>query len=440
MRHTTLLLAFTLLSYTSQSQDFDKIKMDSLFSIIESNNKGMGSVSVFKNGLDVYQKSIGHAEVQKSRKANYGTKYRIGSITKTFTAAIILQLVEEGKLTLNTRLADFFSQLPNAADITIEQLLRHRSGLFNFTNSPAYQQWMGKPKTELDLIQIFIDNGTVFTPDEKFEYSNTNFVLLAFIIEKIEKKSFAEVLEDRITKSLNLTNTYYGGKIGAKSNEAKSYTMNKEWTLATETDMSIPTGAGAIVSTPTDLNKFFYALFTGKVVSDSSLANMTKLVDGFGMGLFQIPFYERQALGHNGGIDGFQSSAAYFSDEAVGVAYLSNGVVQGINDILIGVLSIYFGKDYHLPTFSPAMDVKSEDLDQYLGLYSSAAIPLKITISKHGNQLMAQATGQSAFPLEAYEVHKFRFEQAGIKMEFVPEDKKLILIQGGRYEFFMEEK
>lgn len=167
---------------------------------------------------------------------------------------------------------------------------------------------------------------------------------------------------------------------------------------------------------------------------------MTKLIDGYGMGLLQIPFYNRLAFGHNGGIDGFQSNASYFQADQVGIAYVSNGAMMGINDILIGVLSIYFGKDYQLPTFSPAMEVKSEDLDQYLGVYSSTAIPLKITISKQGNQLIAQATGQSAFPLEAYEVHKFRFEQAGIKMEFLPKDKKLILIQGGKFEFVMEDE
>ncbi len=438
MRTLIFLLPYILLSYNTYCQDFDRAKMDSLFSILESNNKGMGSVSVFKNGLEVYQKSIGFADIHKNVAATAETKYRIGSITKTFTAAIVMQLVEEGKLTLDTRLSDFFGEIPNADKISVEHLLRHRSGLFNFTNSPAYLQWMEKPKTESELIQIFIENGTVFSPGEKFEYSNTNYVVLSFIIEKIDKKPFAEVLEQRITKPLQLTNTYLGDKIGTKPNEANSYTMNADWTLATETDMSIPTGAGAIVSTPTDLNKFFYDLFTGKVVSDGSVKNMTKLVDGYGMGLLQIPFYNRLAFGHNGGIDGFQSNASYFQADQVGIAYVSNGAMMGINDILIGVLSIYFGKDYQLPTFSPAMEVKSEDLDQYLGIYSSTAIPLKITISKQGNQLIAQATGQSAFPLEAYEVHKFRFEQAGIKMEFLPKDKKLILIQGGKFEFVME--
>jgi D-alanyl-D-alanine carboxypeptidase len=439
MRTTIFLLLCILLSLNSFAQDFDRVKMDSLFSILDSNNKAMGSVSVFKNGLEVYQKSIGYADVEKNLKANTSTKYRIGSISKTFTAAIVMQLVEEGKLTLDTRLSDFYREIPNAGKITLEQLLRHRSGLFNFTNASSYFTWMENPKTQEELIRIFIENGIVFEPDEKFEYSNTNYVLLSFIIEKTDKKPYAEVLEERITTPLQLADTYLGGKIGAKTNEAKSYILNTDWTLATETDMSIPLGAGAIVSTPSDLNKFFNALFNYHVITKESLLQMTRMVDGYGLGLFQIPFYERKAFGHNGGIDGFQSNASFFQDDQVSLAYLTNGAAMSMNDILIGVLSIYFGKDYELPSFAPAMVVNSEDLDQYLGIYSSTAIPLKITISKQGSQLMAQATGQPAFPLEAFEVNKFRFDQAGIKMEFIPDDKKLILNQGGgRFEFLME--
>ena len=110
-----------------------------------------------------------------------------------------------------------------------------------------------------------------------------------------------------------------------------------------------------------------------------------------------------------------------------------------LNDILIGVLSIYFDRAYNLPSFEPGIELKSEDLDQYLGVYSSQDLPLKLTITKQGNQLFAQATGQSAFPLEAFETHKFRFDGAGIKIYFLPETHQLTLKQGGgTYEFSKE--
>ncbi len=155
------------------------------------------------------------------------------------------------------------------------------------------------------------------------------------------------------------------------------------------------------------------------------------------MGVFQVPFGDKKSFGHTGGIDGFQSNAFLFPTERVSIAYISNGVTMPVNDILIGVLSIYFGKSYDLPVFTDALHLKSEELDKYLGIYSSLSFPLKITITKEKNVLIAQATGQPSFSLEAYEEHKFKFDQALLKLEFIPSESKMILRQGGS-EFILE--
>lgn len=413
------------------SSDFDKDKMDSLFSIIEKNEKAMGSVSIFHNGEEVYQNSLGYADVKKNLIANQGTIYRIGSISKTYTTSIISQLIDENKLSLDTKLQNYFPEIPNASEITIEQMLRHRSGLYNFTNAADLLSWMEQPKSKTELIQIFVDNGTVFSPDEKAEYSNTNFVLLSYIAEEIDGKSFSTILEDRITTPLKLKKTYYGDKINTAKNEALSYKKGESWELDTESDMSIPVGAGAIVSTPTDINAFYYRLFKGDVVSDKSLIQMRKMVDNFGMGLFQMPFYDKKGFGHTGGIDGFRSMVAYFPNDDVSVALTANSMQMNMNDILIGALSIYYGKDYELPEFKPTLEIDSDELDIYAGTYSSADFPLKVTIFKQDDVLMGQATGQPAFALEAYEINNFKFDQAGLKLEFLPEENKMILKQGG---------
>ena len=133
---------------------------------------------------------------------------------------------------------------------------------------------------------------------------------------------------------------------------------------------------------------------------------------------------------------GFQFNAAYFPIDNVSIAYTSNGVVMPMNDILIGALSIYFGKEYVLPEFKPDLELTTDDLDKYLGINSCPDFPLKITISKKEKVLIGQATGQSSFPLEAYEVNKFKFDQAVLKLEFFPENNKMILRQAGRgFEF-----
>ena len=200
---------------------------------------------------------------------------------------------------------------------------------------------------------------------------------------------------------------------------------------ATETHMSIPAGAGAIVSTPTDLNKFLHCLFRGKLSSTVSLDDMTDLEDGYGMGMYQVPFYTRKGFGHNGGIDGFISNAFFFPDDDVSFAYTSNAVSMAVNDINIGALSIYFGKPYVFPEFKEPLIIAVGQLDQYVGVYSSPTFPLKVTITRNDSTLTGQATGQPSFALEAYEQHKFRFNAAGLKLEFIPEASKMILMQGG---------
>ena len=437
---TFLIMLLTISTISAQqAHKFDKDKLDKFFAEVEKHDKGMGSISIFKDGKEVYQKSIGFADIQHGLKADKQTIYRIGSISKTFTATIILKMVDEGKLTLADTLSKYYPDVPNAKKITIEHLLRHRSGLFNFTNATDYTDWMEKPLTKKEILQKIKDNGTVFEPNEKAEYSNSNFVLLAYIAEKLERKPFKTILKEKICIPLNLASTNYGGKINYKGNEALSYNRIDDWEKATETDMSIPSGAGAVVSTPTDINTFFHALQNGKIISEASLEQMKKLVDDYGMGLFTFPFHKKTAYGHTGGIDGFSSMAGYFLEDKMSITYISNGTALPVNDIMIAALSIYYGKKYEIPEFKPAFEVKSADLDKYLGTYGSPSFPLKITISKEGAQLKGQATGQPAFPLEAFELHQFKFDAAMLKLEFLPEEKKLILNQGGlKIEMTME--
>ncbi len=440
----TILTAILLagLSFgTIHAQNFDKAKMDRFFDVLAQKEKAMGSLTLSKNGNVIYSRAIGYSSITDAGKkpSTTLTKYRIGSITKMFTTTMIFQLVEEGKLKLTTTLDAFFPKLPNANKITISNLLNHRSGIHNFTNEPAYLTWMTQPKTQDEMLAIISQNKVDFEPNEKSAYSNSNFVILGFIIEKITKQSYSINLKQRITSKIGLSNTYYGGKTNTNNNESFSYQFAGKWKQMPETEMSIPGGAGAVLSTPTDLTKFIEALFSLKLVSQNSLNQMKTITDGFGMGMFQIPFYDKKAFGHNGGIDGFGSNLAYFPDDGLVIAYCTNGMVYPMNDILIGVLSIYFKKDYSIPTFN-TVPFKTEDLGKYLGVYSSTQLPLKITITKDNTALIAQATGQSSFPLEATEKDKFKFDQAGVKMEFNTDKNELTLRQSGGVFLFTKDK
>ncbi len=439
---TAAVLSATFFYGSVNCQNINKAKLDSLFNILAGKNKAMGSIAVSKKGEVVYSKAIGYSSISGTEKkaASETTKYRIGSTTKMFTATMIFQLIEEGKINLKTTLDTWFPVIPNAGKITIGNLLNHRSGLHNFTDTADYVTWMTQPKTRDEMLAIIAKNKVDFQPGEKAAYSNSNYVILGYLIEKITQQSYANELSKRITVKAGLSNTWYGTKIDSKKNESYSYRFISNWEPGPETDMSIPGGAGAIVSTPIDLVKFMEALFSFKFINSTSLAQMKTITDGYGMGMFQIPFYTRSAFGHSGDIDEFSSNVAYFPEDSLAVAYCSNGQLFPINDILIGVLSICFNRqDYSIPTFK-TLSLSSTELDIYPGVYSSTQIPLKITITKDKTTLFAQATGQSSFPLEAYEPDKFKFDQAGIKIDFDTKKNEFTLKQGGVSYLFTREK
>jgi CubicO group peptidase (beta-lactamase class C family) len=432
---TVLLLTLGQIGF---SQNLDKTKLDNYFNTLEQNNKFMGSVAVSKNGEIIYTKSIGLADVENNVKSTENSKYRIGSISKSFTTVLILKAVEQKKLDLNLTIDKWFPTIKNAKKITVKHLLSHRSGIHNFTDDKDYLTWNTQPKTEKEMIEIIKKGGSDFNPDSKAEYSNSNFVLLTYILEKTYTKSYSDLLQELIVKPTGLTNTYVFGKINPNNNECKSYSFAGSWKIETETDFTIPLGAGAINSTPSDLTKFADALFSGKLLTNESLEIMKTIKDGYGIGLFQIPFYKSIGYGHTGGIDGFSSIYSYFADDKISYALISNGTNINNNDISIAVLSAVYNKPYEIPVFT-TFSLTSENLDKYLGVYASKQIPMKITITKEGNTLIAQGTGQPSFPLEATDKDKFKFDQAGAKFEFNPNEKTMILFQGGGQITFTKE-
>ena len=425
-----ILLLFVVSIQPSFSQKLDGSKLDQYFQSLEANDKFMGSVAISKDRKIIYSKSIGFANRASNTRANENSKYRIGSISKTFTAVLVFKAIEEGKLTLNQTIGIYFPEIKNGEKITISNLLYHRSGIHNFTNNPDYLNWNTTPKSESEMVEVISKAAIDFEPDSKAEYSNSNYVLLSYVLAKVYHIPYSKLLDSYSIKPLKLKNTFFGAKINLKNNETYSYRFSKSWTLEPETDMSVPMGAGAVVSTPIDLIVFIEALFNNELISSSSLESMKTIKDKYGMGLFQFPFNDMKGFGHTGGIDGFSSILIYFPEDKVAYALTSNGSNFNNNNISIAALSFATNRPFEIPSFK-TIEIASEELDKYLGIYSSKQTPLQITISKNGKTLMAQATGQSAFALEPTEKDKFKFEAADIVLEFLPSENMLILKQGG---------
>lgn len=428
------LISFTI-TFNAQER-FQRI--DSLLTYLNANNKFMGSLTLREGNNIIFSKAYGFADIENKIAAQNTTKYKIGSITKTFTATIIMQLIEEKKLRLESKLIKFYPKVQNADKISISDLLHHRTGILDYINQDSLSVEDFKSPDLKDVIYQKINAyKSIFEPNSQFMYSNSNYFLLGGIIEKITKKSFAQNVDERIVKKIGLKNTYYpSNKSNTASGESYSYLFDRtNWTKTEEWKTDIAFAAGGIVSTSDDLTEFMYNLFKGKLVKYSSLEQMKELKDSYGMALMQFPFGERRFYGHTGGIESFRAVVGYYPTDELCVSLIVNGDNYNRNDIMIGILSIYYKMPFPFPNFDV---INPQILSKYEGNYTSKEIPLKINIFIKDGELFAQATGQNSFPLTSTSEKDFVFKQAGIEISF--EENKFVLKQAGQKFNYTKEK
>ena len=252
---------------------------------------------------------------------------RIGSNTKTFVAVVILQLVQEGKITLDEPIETYLPGLLHgegidAAKITVRQLLQHTSGLPEYTDTVPGEtdifQIRDNYYSTRDLLDVALSKPAAFEPGSQFKYTNTNYIVLSLLVEKVTHRPLAEQITKRITEPLGLTHTYYPGpgEENIRGTHPHAYTRNNQGQLEdiTRQDPSAAGGAGAMISTPSELGTFIQATLNGTLLNQDSIAEMKKTVDtgrpnrGYGLGIFSMPLScGGEAWGHSGGIPGYGS-------------------------------------------------------------------------------------------------------------------------------------
>ncbi len=442
-------IVLTLASFTTtQAQTLDKAKLDQFFDRLAEKNKAMGSITIAKDGNVLYTRAIGYGEINGTEKKHLtaANKFRIGSITKMFTASMILQLVEEGKLKLTDTLDKFFPQVPNAKKITIVQILWHRSGIPNVRREQNAQGNANTlPLTKDEMLALIVKTTPEFEPGIKYSYSNSGYQLLGHILEKVTGKPYEEALRVRITSKIGLNDTYLAtGNIDVSKNEALTYSnFGDGWKPVAETHPSILFSAGAIVSTPNDLTKFIQALFDGKIVSKESVDQMKAIRNGELSGMEPFTFAGKTFYGHTGGADNYGAWLMYQPEEKLAVGYTTNAKVYPVGDIMKGMMDIYYNQPFQIPAFE-SVAVSTEILDKYVGVYSTPEAPVKFTITRNGATLYAQPPGAgAAVPLEATAQDKFKLDNgtaAGIVFEFDAAKNQMIIKRGGGQRVFTKEK
>ncbi len=423
-------LAFTLPALAQGEARYRKI--DSLLTYFNKNDKFMGAISIREKGRVVFEKAYGFSDVEAKVKAAPDTKYKIGGVTKMFTSTIIFQLIDEKKLKLDTKLFEYFPKIKNAEKITIAQMLSHQSGLYDYTTDPAFEEIKTKLQNRKQLVDRIQEHQPAFEPGLKAGNSDTNYLLLGYIIQDITNKTFKESVYERVIKKAGLKNTYCFSKINPKKKEAWSYKyVDGKWEKQPELHESSAGAAYGLQSTPTDLTLFAKALFSGMLISKESLAEMTKMELGFGRGVFNLPFGERKFIGHNGDIEGFATVLGYYPKEDLAISLTLNGVNTDINGMMIGIFSCYYKLPYRFPDFA-STTVDESILKSYEGFYSSPSLPYKVKIVAREGRLVAvaQEPGRGSFELNPLSDTEFNYDPADLHMIFSP--KGFTLKQGGQ--------
>jgi CubicO group peptidase (beta-lactamase class C family) len=408
-------------------------KIDDFISYLEKNDTEAGEISIFKGGKEIYKRNFG--ETSLSQKGNI--TFQIGSITKSMTAMMLFKLIEKKQLDLNDKLSKFYPKIPNAEKITISQMLHHSSGLGDYVVGKNTMKWLTEQASEEQIMNHIIEQGSLFEPGTKVEYSNSGYYLLTKILEKISKKSYADNLKETLVQPLQLKNFYTASQKPA--NVFSSYNYANQWEPVKDFDFNNVVGVGDIATTPTHLNIILNSLFAGKIVSKESLSAMMPKEEKFGMGLALVPFYSKMFVGHSGGTYGTNSLMIYNGEDDISVSYSLNADRIGANNFIIDILSMLYNKEFDLPTFSNTK-ISETDLKQYIGDYSSKDIPLGIKIFIKNGGLFARGTGQPEFPLEYVEKNQFKFDNAGLKITFFPEKEEMQLEQGGGKFLFNKKK
>jgi CubicO group peptidase (beta-lactamase class C family) len=288
---------------------------------------------VAHDGRILSEVTQGYADLEHSRRVTRHTRFRIGSITKQFTAAAVLLLQEQGRLRIQDRLDQYFPKFPRAHEVTLQQLLSHTSGIHTYTD-----RWekidVAEPVGTPELIAAISRGGYDFDPGTRYSYSNSGFMLLGLIVEKVSGQSYADFLRKRLFEPLHMNDT---GLFGTGSQHADT-ALGYEWTGGSyirprEVDASWVMSAGALESTAEDLLRWNTALAAGKVLSRASLDTMyspAKLSDGavagYGLGIGVVDWRGVEPVfAHSGGLEGFNSSLMYFPRLKVTVVALENG-------------------------------------------------------------------------------------------------------------------
>lgn len=391
------------------------------------------AVLVVKDGKVVLRKGYGMANIELGVPIKPEMVFRIGSITKQFTAAGILMLVEEGKISLDDEITKFIPDYPTGGNkITIHNLLNHTSGIKTYEVTKSYDSTIRKDFKPGEFMDVFKNEPMDFKPGEQFSYSNSGYFLLGIIIEKVSGKTYEEFIKKRIFEPFGMKNSYYGNHSRIIPNRAAGYQATKnEFMNADYLSMTQMYAAGALLSTVDDLWTWTRALHSGEVVSMKSLKLMTthtKYADdktrNYGYGLWLNPLFGEKMVDHNGGIYGFLTYALYLPEKNIFVTVLTNALVVVDAPFLARwTAALMCGKDVRE---KKAVILDTKILDQIVGVYENSE-GVSSTITREGTRLYSRRPGSRRLEFFAASETEFFYKDSFVHFTIVKDNNGKVI-------------
>ena len=422
---TALLILAPVLSASAASADAS-VYAEMLEEAYPADGPG-AAVLLVRDGEVLFRGARGMAELELGVALAPEQVFRLGSITKQFTATAIMMLAEEGKLSVDDEITKFLPDYPtHGHSITVEHLLHHTSGIFSYTNIPGYML-SGKLRADLtteELVDVFDELEMEFTPGDRWNYNNSGYVLLGAIIEEVSGQSYADFVEERIFEPLGMDDSHYGGS-QLIPRRVEGYAGGPgAYENAPFLSMTQPHAAGSLLSTVDDLWRWHQALHGGKLVSEETLERMTtraKLNDGeevdYGYGLQILTVRGRHTIAHGGGIFGFSTQMMWLPESKVFVAVLSNSPQNPISPTqLARQLAAHAVGDPFPPQVK--IELSPEKLSDYPGVYQIDDETSR-TVTLEDGQLFTQRTGGARLPIHAFADDAFFYDGSQTYLEFV---------------------
>ncbi len=396
--------------------------VEAYLSRLHENGKFNGSVLICKNDSVIYSSAYGLANREFSISNNDSTTYLIGSITKPFTAMAVLLLEQDGKLKLNNKLSDYFPDFPQSETVTIDMLLTHTSGIRDYHYLPDWIEISKLERTPQYTIDRVAELPYDFEPGTKFRYSNSGYILLGLIIEKVSGLSFVDYVNTKIIEPLELTNTGIIDNLNMVNGLASGYSTNLRTSEKAEfINYYQPFSSGNMYSTTYDLWKFTKAVMKNKLLSEEKTKSLfTSGLGSYGYGWGIRDYDSVMAYGHLGAMNGYVGGMTYIPDGEYFIAFLTNDDNTQRYTFAENLAKIVTGKEVDLPEKKKLINLTSKQIEPHLGKYMIKPGDTLDVFMDDGEVYMKE-TGQQKQELFPIGANKYTFSV--LEMDVVFEDK-----------------